>query len=46
MRSPLPTLDLYRRLLGVQIRSQLIYRTSFLLDTLAHCIDGSLVKSG
>jgi len=29
------TLDLYRRLLGVQIRSQLQYRSSFLLDALA-----------
>ena len=27
------TLDLYRRLIGVQIRSQLQYRASFLLDT-------------
>lgn len=29
------TLNIYRRLLGVQIRSQMQYRTSFLLDVLA-----------
>jgi ABC-2 type transport system permease protein len=29
------TLDIYRRLISVQIRSQLQYRTSFLLDTFA-----------
>jgi ABC-2 type transport system permease protein len=28
-------LDIYRRLLGVQIRSQMTYRTSFILETLA-----------
>jgi ABC-2 type transport system permease protein len=35
MRSWLFTVDLYRRLIGVQIRSQLVYRTSFLLDVIA-----------
>jgi ABC-2 type transport system permease protein len=29
------TVDIYRRLIGVQLRSQLQYRASFLLDLLA-----------
>jgi ABC-2 type transport system permease protein len=35
MPSVRANLDLYRRLIGVQIRSQLAYRASFLLDVLA-----------
>jgi ABC-2 type transport system permease protein len=35
MRSVRYVLDLYRRLIGAQIRSQLAYRTSFLLDLLS-----------
>jgi len=35
MRSVLSAIDVYLRLIGVQIRSQLVYRTSFLLDVLA-----------
>ena len=35
MRSLLDALDLYRRLIGMQIRSELAYRTSFVLGILA-----------
>ena len=35
MRSLLGALDLYRRLIGMQIRSELAYRTSFVLGILA-----------
>jgi ABC-2 type transport system permease protein len=35
VRALFATLDLYRRLIGVQLRSQLAYRTSFLLGILA-----------
>ena len=35
MRSLLEAIDLYRRLIGIQVRSELAYRTSFLLGVLA-----------
>lgn len=35
MRSLIEALDLYRRLIGVQIRSELAYRTSFILGIMA-----------
>ena len=45
MRSLLATFDLYRRLVGVQIRSQLVYRTSFWLDLLSVAL-GNLAEFG
>lgn len=39
MRSLIEALDLYRRLIGIQVRSQLTYRTSFLLGILTQALN-------